>query len=125
MKIGKKLVRDGAIFSQSICSDLCMIHKGVHLSMFITSDTKKHSITTCKMVIFGVPGRSDKDFSSLHAANSCLYFIYFGILVFVFLQNLSNKESGESRWRPGTQGRGSRGGRGNYSRPITNGNALL
>lgn len=93
--------------------------------MFITSDTKKHSITTCKMVIFSVPRRSDEDFSSLHAANLRLFFIYFGILVFVFLQNLSNKESGESRWRPGTQGRGSRGGRGNYSRPITNGNALL
>ncbi|KAI8557930.1 hypothetical protein RHMOL_Rhmol04G0049200 [Rhododendron molle] len=35
-------------------------------------------------------------------------------------ENLSTKESGESRWRPGTQGRGSRGVRGNYSRPITN-----
>ncbi|PSS16068.1 GBF-interacting protein like [Actinidia chinensis var. chinensis] len=30
-------------------------------------------------------------------------------------ENLSNKESAESRWRPGMQGRGSRGGRGNFS----------
>ncbi|KAF5960648.1 hypothetical protein HYC85_001857 [Camellia sinensis] len=29
-------------------------------------------------------------------------------------ENLSNKDSAESRWRPGMQGRGSRGGRGNY-----------
>ncbi|XP_057461579.1 uncharacterized protein LOC130751873 isoform X1 [Actinidia eriantha] len=30
-------------------------------------------------------------------------------------ENLSNKESAESRWRPGMQGRGSRAGRGNFS----------
>ncbi|XP_057474401.1 uncharacterized protein LOC130762662 isoform X2 [Actinidia eriantha] len=36
-------------------------------------------------------------------------------------ENLSNKESAESRRRPGMQGRGSRGGRGNYSsRYISN-----
>ncbi|XAR55238.1 hypothetical protein NMG60_11035257 [Bertholletia excelsa] len=29
-------------------------------------------------------------------------------------ETMSNKESTEGRWRPGTQGRGSRGGRGNY-----------
>ncbi|XAR68243.1 hypothetical protein NMG60_11003312 [Bertholletia excelsa] len=30
-------------------------------------------------------------------------------------ENLSHKESAESRWKPGGQGRGSRGGRGNYA----------
>ncbi|KAI8012353.1 GBF-interacting protein 1 [Camellia lanceoleosa] len=35
-------------------------------------------------------------------------------------ENLSNKEPTELRWRPGMQGRGSRGGRGNYSRHILN-----
>ncbi|KAH7843507.1 hypothetical protein Vadar_017433 [Vaccinium darrowii] len=35
-------------------------------------------------------------------------------------ENLSNKESEESRRRPGTQGRGNRGGRGTYSRYISN-----
>lgn len=30
-------------------------------------------------------------------------------------ENLNTKEPSESRWRPGMQGRGSRGGRGNYS----------
>ncbi|KAG5523776.1 hypothetical protein RHGRI_030687 [Rhododendron griersonianum] len=35
--------------------------------------------------------------------------------------NLSNKESAELRWKPGMQGRGSRGGRGDYSpRCISN-----
>ncbi|KAE8708087.1 hyphally regulated cell wall protein 3-like isoform X2 [Hibiscus syriacus] len=29
-------------------------------------------------------------------------------------ENLNNKESAESRWRPGSQGRGTRGGRGNF-----------
>ncbi|GMP53232.1 hypothetical protein CsSME_00018757 [Camellia sinensis var. sinensis] len=35
-------------------------------------------------------------------------------------ENLSNKEPTELRWRTGMQGRGSRGGRGNYSRHILN-----
>jgi len=35
--------------------------------------------------------------------------------MFMILQNLNNRESVEPRWRPGTQGRGARGGRGNFS----------
>ncbi|KAG5553381.1 hypothetical protein RHGRI_011307 [Rhododendron griersonianum] len=39
----------------------------------------------------------------------------------ILFLNLSNKESAELRWKPGMQGRGSRGGRGNYSpRCISN-----
>lgn len=33
----------------------------------------------------------------------------------MILQNVNNRESLESRPRPGTQGRGVRGGRGNFS----------
>ncbi|XP_012081521.1 GBF-interacting protein 1 isoform X2 [Jatropha curcas] len=34
-------------------------------------------------------------------------------------ENMNNKESGDSRWKPGTQGRGSRGGRVNFSTRYT------
>ncbi|XP_047317166.1 GBF-interacting protein 1-like isoform X2 [Impatiens glandulifera] len=34
-------------------------------------------------------------------------------------ENVNNKESGESKWRPGIQGRGNRGGRGSYSPRYT------
>lgn len=38
---------------------------------------------------------------------------------FSLLQSLNNKESAEPRWRSGSQGRGSRGGRGNFSPRYT------
>ncbi|XP_021632548.1 GBF-interacting protein 1-like isoform X3 [Manihot esculenta] len=34
-------------------------------------------------------------------------------------ENVNNRESGEARWKPGTQGRGSRGGRPNFSARYT------
>jgi len=41
--------------------------------------------------------------------------ILLSLFLFMILQNLNNRESVEPRWRPGTQGRGARGGRGNFS----------
>lgn len=47
------------------------------------------------------------------------------ISFFKLLQNVNNRDSGDARWRPGTQGRGIKGGRPNFSARYTSHGKLL
>lgn len=62
-------------------------------------------------------GYDTEFFSFLFASDPDLSFWL--MCVYYSLQSLNNKDSAESRWKPGAQGRGSRGGQGNFAPRYT------